>query len=207
MTNIRQKGVQMSKAKVAATDARHISRRLKDFARRRYETWERFLNALGVARTTGEAWVDLQNPTAPGVWLLLVLARKANVNLNWLLLGEGPELRRKEETTPEGQLLAAIEAELRARTDASEDQHERVWKLMTKYSEHMLRLATEGVRPQYATWLRLVRQQQQARDFQTKWAPRFPGRPSELAEFVQEIAKTLGVHEPVPGPIRIVELL
>lgn len=193
----------MPKAKVPASDAKAISQRLRDFARRRYGSWEEFCTELDVRRTTGIAWTT-KDPSVPEVRHLLNLARKANMSLNWLLLGEGPELREKPTATDRAQLLAAIQAELRATTDAREEEHELVWNRMLKLSNEMLKLAVEGVRPQYREWLRQVRQFDRLRDFGEKWTARLPNQLAQ--ELAEDIERVVGAHEPRLVAIRVVEV-
>lgn len=193
----------MPKTKVSKDDARAIGERLRDFALRRYESWEEFCRKVGVPRTTGIAWAK-KEPSVPEGRSLLELARKTNLNLNWLLLGEGPELREKEATTDRGQLLAAIQAQLRATTDASDDEHEAVWERMLKHSTAILRLAVEGVRPQYREWVKQTRQFQRWRRFSEKWAPRLS---KALArDLAEDVDRLVGVDQPRLASIRVVEI-
>src|SRR5437016_3296236 len=108
----------MPRSRVPSRDAKAISRRLKDFAQRRHGSVAALLRRLGVSARTGKSWTKRNDPSVPDVPTLLRFARDANLNLNWLLLGEGPDLRHREVKTPYGHFLATVEAELRATEEA-----------------------------------------------------------------------------------------
>lgn len=152
----------LPKSKVTPTDAKGIRDRLKAFAGR-YGSWADFLRTLNVPRTTGIAWSRLNRPGVPEVPFLLRLARKANLNLNWLLLGEGPVLRERPADDPAERVKAALEAELRQSEDASPEEFQAAWDRMivrgdwSKVEDEILRLAVDGVRPRFQENLRLVR--------------------------------------------------
>lgn len=152
----------MPKSKVTPRDAKSIRDRLKAFAGR-YGSWAEFLRRLKVPRTTGIAWSRLDRPGVPEVPFMLRLAREANINLNWLLLGEGPELRERTTDDPAERVKAALEAELRQSEDASSEEFRAVWDRMmvrgdwSKVEDVVLKLAVDGVRPRFQENLRLVR--------------------------------------------------
>ncbi len=152
----------MPKSKVTPRDAKGIRDRLKGFARR-YGSWAEFLRRLKVPRTTGIAWSRLGSPGVPEVPILLRLAREANINLNWLLLGEGPELRERQADDPAERVKAALEAELRQSEDATPEEFQAAWDRMmlrgdwSTVEDVVLKLAVEGVRPRFQENLRLVR--------------------------------------------------
>jgi hypothetical protein len=50
---------------------------------------------VGVAHSTAAAWFH-PDPSTPDTVAVVTLALRKNLNLNWLLLGEGPELRAIE---------------------------------------------------------------------------------------------------------------
>ena len=95
----------MAKQGVRASDARVISRRLKELAGD-YGSWAKFIRRLGIKRTTANAWARHRRlPSVPEVALLIHIARETNVSLDWLLLGEGNMLREKEADTPIGRVF------------------------------------------------------------------------------------------------------
>ena len=155
-------GSHLPKSKVTPRDARGVRDRLKGFARR-YGSWAEFLRRLKVPRTTGIAWSRLSTPGVPEVPFLLRLAREGNVNLNWLLLGEGPELRERQAEDPAERVKAALEAELRQSEDANPEEFQAAWDRMmlrgdwSKVEDVVLKLAVDGVRPRFQENLRLVR--------------------------------------------------
>jgi len=152
----------LPKSKVTPRDARTIRDRLRAFAGR-YGSWAEFLRCLKVPRTTGIAWSRLERPGVPEVPFLVRLAREANVNLNWLLLGEGPVLRERPTDDPAERVKAALEAELRQSEDASPEEFRAAWDRMmlrgdwSKVEDVVLKLAVDGVRPRFQENLRLVR--------------------------------------------------
>lgn len=152
----------MPKSKVTPRDAKSIRDRLKAFARR-YGSWAEFLRRLKVPRTTGIAWSRQSSPGVPEVPFLLRLAREANVSLNWLLLGEGPELRERSADDPAERVKAALEAELRQSEDANAEEFQAAWDRMmlrgdwSEVEDVVLKLAVDGVRPRFQENLRLVR--------------------------------------------------
>ena len=151
----------MPKTKVPAKDARAISKRLKDFAQRRYGSWAEFLRRLDIGRTTGVAWARVKKaPSVPEVPLLLRLAREANLSLDWLLLGDGPELREGHGISPAQSVEAAIEAELRQSESIDPEHFEAAWGLLMLQGQgegsSILGLAVDGVRPRFLECVRLA---------------------------------------------------
>ena len=152
----------MPKSKATPRDAKSIRDRLKAFAVR-YGSWAEFLRRLKVPRTTGIAWSRLDRPGVPEVPFMLRLAREANVNLNWLLLGEGSVLRERPADDPAERVKAALEAELKQSEDASPEEFRAAWDRMmlrgdwSKVDDVVLKLAVEGVLPRFQENLRLVR--------------------------------------------------
>src|SRR5438094_456645 len=102
------------KKHVNASDAKAISKRLNAFAHSHWLGWTLFNEEFDIPRTTQLGWARRNKPTVPDIPYLLSLARKGNLDLNWLLLGEGTMLRGTPEEGPLGRLHAALEGELRA---------------------------------------------------------------------------------------------
>ena len=157
----------MPKRKVEARDAKAISQRLGDFIRRQNQRQDESLGEfrirLDIPRTTWDKWVD-KDPSVPEARYLLRLARETNLNLNWLLLGEGPCLREREGKSGKEQLLAAVEAELRVSEGATAEEADRLWKqVVARYDgadseaaeKAIIGPAVEAIRPFYrrALWL------------------------------------------------------
>ena len=134
---------------LASREALAISGRLKKYMRR-FGSQTEFARRFGVPRTTLLTWTHRKAPGVPDASYLLRLAREGNLNLSWLLLGEGPVLRQRETTTPQAALMAAIAAELRATEAADDADHEQAWARLALYGpEAVFRLAVEAVRPVY----------------------------------------------------------
>lgn len=153
----------MGRAKVGKMDAHAFAMRLKGFAERRYGSWEKFWKEVGFSRTTADAWRGL-SPSVPDPPSLLILARKANINLNWLLLGRGHELFEYPDTSPAERVENAIEAELRhSEKDVTFEEFNAAWERLhyrgdfSQREDMVLPLAVEGVRPRFQENLRLVR--------------------------------------------------
>jgi hypothetical protein len=155
----------MPRSKVGRGDAEAIAQRLKDFVEGRYKKWEEFRKASGVPRTTADAWRSA-SPSVPDPLFLLLLARKENLNLNWLLLGEGPQLRIEESSEPNDQVEATMKAELRqSEKDCAPEEFEAAWSRLKMFGDYtrmekdgaVLRLAVQGVRLRFQEELRNVR--------------------------------------------------
>ncbi|MFI5398933.1 MAG: hypothetical protein ACHQ9S_25665 [Candidatus Binatia bacterium] len=129
-------------------DAVAICRRLKQFGPR-FGTWGQFCLRFDIPRTTLTAWLRMAAPAMPDPGYLLRMARDGNLNLNWLLLGEGTELRERRTETPRGHALAAIAAELRATEPADLADHEQAWAHLAIHSDAAFLRAVEAIRPEY----------------------------------------------------------
>jgi hypothetical protein len=191
-------------------EALGVSRRLKEFATRRFGTFAAFLQRLRVQARTGKTWARRKTPTVPDVPSLVRFARETNLNLNWLLLGEGPEVRLRDATTPDGHLLATIEAELRATEGVTEDEARAVWNRLVIYRapESGFRaitfLAVEAVRPLYRELLRRERLAKDLLRFAENWSAKFlrtahmspETSRRQLKEFAQLITRQVEKAEP-----------
>jgi len=108
---------------VSARDARGIGTRLKEVARQTDGSWEKFYSAMGVPRSTAVTWARQDHPpSVPDATFLLTLAHKRNVDLNWLLLGEGPMFREQAAHTPQERVFAPVEAVLRSTEEEDDDK-------------------------------------------------------------------------------------
>jgi len=139
------------KGRIYKKDIQAIAERLGRFVRR-FDKPSEFSRRFRVPRTTLRTWTQAGDvpPAIPDSAYLLMLAEEGNLNLNWLFLGEGSELRQRETTTPQGALMAAIAAELRTTEEADEADHEQAWARLAMYGpDSVFRLAVEAVRPLY----------------------------------------------------------
>ena len=73
---------------------------------------ELFDKELGFPSSTVAGWFNAKDPTVPEVASCVELAKQENLSLNWLLLGEGPELRGA--TVPFGDLAENLRATIAA---------------------------------------------------------------------------------------------
>jgi len=144
----------VARTRPTAKDAEAICRRLNQFVHRRYGSWSAFEEEFGIPRTTRLGWSRRKNPSVPEVPILLRLAREANLNLNWLLLGESPELRVRPADNPVEQFYAIIEAELRATEKVGAVDFDYVWTqikarsdIAHRHKDTVVGLAVDGVRP------------------------------------------------------------
>jgi transcriptional regulator with XRE-family HTH domain len=195
----------MPRSRVSSRDAKAISNRFKDFARRRHKSVAALLKHLDVSDRTGKGWTRLKDPRVPDVPTLLRFARELNLSLDWLLLGEGPDLRHREVTTSYGHFLATIEAELRASERASDPQHfDEVWHRMAIYRTledgygAILRLGVEGVRPLYRELLRRVQWNEELFRVLVRWTEAWVrnegGTPEEAKRRAEELRALIAKH-------------
>ena len=186
-----------------------ISRRLRAFARGNYGSQEEFYRKMGVDSKTGWTWFG-KDPKVPDLPTLARFAEKSNVSLDWLVMGDKPELRRRETTTGTGELLALLESVLRAQEAESEDEAEAAWNQMAVYRtedrgfDAILHLAANGVRPLYREMLRRYRVNASVEGFAVEWSRRFSETsPLEKAD-IEEFAKRLARHvEPVDAAVEV----
>jgi hypothetical protein len=127
----------------------------------RYGSWSAFEQAFGIPRTTRLGWSRRKNPSVPEVPILLRVAREANLNLNWLMLGgEEPEVRVRPASKPVEQFYAIIEAELRASEKVSAVDFDYLWTqikarsdIAHRHKDTIVGLAVDGVRPVFQSIL------------------------------------------------------
>ena len=156
----------MPRQRPTAKDAHAISRRLRHFVQQRYGSWAGFEKRFGVPRTTRLAWSRREQPSVPDVPQLLRLARETGINLNWLLLGEPPDVRITSQPNPVEQLYAVIEAELRASEHVRGADFDFAWTQIKAHSDiadahkdTIVGLAVDGVRPVFHQMVTFARQQ------------------------------------------------
>ena len=156
----------MPRVRPSAKDAEAISRRLNHFVHHRYGTWAAFEARFAIARTTRLAWGRRKRPSVPDVAVLIRLARAAQVDLNWLLLGEGPELRRPAGDGPLEQFYGILEAELRASEPEQGPDFEFAWTqvrahsdIADQHADTVVGLAVDGVRPVFRQIVQWAKQQ------------------------------------------------
>jgi len=75
------------------THARQVKQRLEQFAKSRGGSWSKFMEDLGVRHTTASNWRNPKSSALPGIPKLVKLAERWHLSLDWLILGEGSELR------------------------------------------------------------------------------------------------------------------
>jgi hypothetical protein len=80
------------KRNLSRDERRAIRDRLNLFRERHYPNREAMNRDAGVPHATASGWFHT-DPAAPDTVSLVRIAARKNLNLNWLLLGEGPELR------------------------------------------------------------------------------------------------------------------
>lgn len=87
---------QQGRPRVGDDDRKAIQKRMKWW----YKTWRnspsqaKWAESLDIGRTTVVGWFRKTAPTLPDLAYLLVMARKQGMSLNWLLLGDLPEMRQ-----------------------------------------------------------------------------------------------------------------
>lgn len=82
---------------------REIMERLRHHVKRRHrDNRAAFVRAVDVPHNTVAGWFNAKEPAVPDATQLVEIARRERINLNWLLLGEGSEIRGlDQETTAE----------------------------------------------------------------------------------------------------------
>lgn len=88
-----------TKRNLSETERRAIRDRLADFQNRHYPDREAMNRDAGVPHSTACGWFN-PDPAVPDVVSLVRISERKNLSLNWLLLGEGPELRGIEPSAP-----------------------------------------------------------------------------------------------------------
>jgi hypothetical protein len=81
-----------TKRSLTAEQEQKISDRLRDFTNKHYPNRNQMNKDVGLAASTTTGWFGVP-PTPPDTVSLVRLAEVKNLNLNWLLLGEGTQLR------------------------------------------------------------------------------------------------------------------
>src|SRR6185503_18311466 len=95
---------------------------------------------LGISRTTASTWVRRRNPSVPDPVILIQLARKTNINLNWLLTGEGHELQEHYwGDSPIDHLETIVESELRSTEGLTTEEFAAAWDRMKFTGDFMRR--------------------------------------------------------------------
>lgn len=80
------------KRNLTLAERHSIRDRLRHFQKRNYGSRRAMLTNANIPPGTAVAWFA-DDPTPPDTVSIVRLSEKKNLNLNWLLLGEGPELR------------------------------------------------------------------------------------------------------------------
>jgi hypothetical protein len=78
--------------KLALDTRRSIRDRLAAFVGRHYPSRRHMETDVEIAHSSAASWFN-SDPSTPDSVSLVKLAERKHLNLNWLLLGEGPELR------------------------------------------------------------------------------------------------------------------
>lgn len=106
-------------------DALAIRDRLHAYAKETYGTLRELARQIGVAYSTIQGWLR-DPPRAPETPQLWLLATKGNLSVDWLLLGEGSQLRGGNADTAslEAALRDEVVSQLKANGEASGDEVE-----------------------------------------------------------------------------------
>jgi transcriptional regulator with XRE-family HTH domain len=78
---------------VPSATAAQISARFRSFVAVHYETAYELTVALGLAHSTVQGWIHKTRARIPDTTTLVQLATDTGISLDWLLMGEGSELR------------------------------------------------------------------------------------------------------------------
>jgi len=105
--------------------AQKISDRLRRFVNDHYPNRNQMNKDVGLPHSTTAGWFGVP-PTPPDTVSLVQLAQEKNLNLNWLLLGEGTQLRGIEAADVWPRLREMLVAELVSHGATREEAEERV---------------------------------------------------------------------------------
>ena len=125
MSANRQRAVKRPQFHLPEAERRSIAERFGEFVRERYKTVSEMKRELGVPHNTASGWLR-SRPSIPKMEWLIRLARKKNLNLNWLLLGEGPPLRQPARHNVWSDLRETLVAELIAAGASARDAQRSV---------------------------------------------------------------------------------
>ena len=135
---------------------------MREFISTNYGPWTNFEKRVGIPKPTHAQWTRARNPTIPELPTLYAIALDSGLSVDWLLFGSGSPVREREVLTPEGKVIAALEAELRQTTEATPEELDEVWSRLVIFAgRHGRRapflMAVEGLRPHYNELLSQVR--------------------------------------------------
>ena len=152
----------MPRTALPLRDRMALSKRLRSFVSRHYRSRRHFEKDLELPHSTLSGWLDPLDPSGIDLPHLMRLARSTRINLHWLLIGEGEELRESQSEIPVEKLHALIEARLRQSERATNDEFVLAWMRLIapeweSGEDAILRLATEGVRRRLQEELRYAR--------------------------------------------------
>jgi hypothetical protein len=153
-----------------------ISERLREFVRRHYPNTNQMNKDVDLPPSTTTGWFGIP-PSTPDAVSLVKLAEIKNLNLNWLLLGEGTELRGISAPDVWPRLRQTLVAELISH-GAKPAEAEQVVDSDTDLFHRILADALEG-------WLK----QRRARVFARDVPPR------NIGEALEEFLETLDQGE------------
>lgn len=110
-----------SKRNLTLQERQSIRDRVRRFRERHYPSRQAMNRDAGVPHATASGWFHT-DPAMPDTVSLVRLAERKNLNLNWLLLGKGPELRGIDSADDVWtQLRQTLVAELVSHGAAAED--------------------------------------------------------------------------------------
>lgn len=122
-------------------DAHAIASRFREFKNEeKLGTYVQVAERSGVNDKTLQAWMTGSAPAAPDVATLVGFARKTNVNLNWLLLGEASMFRDQSVSTSD------LTAELRAYLERRCEVNSLPGAIVSVDADEVLLAAEKGVR-------------------------------------------------------------
>lgn len=112
--------------------------------------WPKLAERLRVTRSTLTPWQHHRKPTVPGTPALLQLAKEFNLDLNWLLLGEGQMFRGL--AAPTGSTATELRRAVVAEVAAAEGADASEVDLIISSAETLFREAVLEGRIGFARW-------------------------------------------------------
>lgn len=193
---------------VPQADAREIKARLRRFTKDRFSTRAQFENRSGIPHTTVTGWFG-EPPRVPDTSHLIAMGKDLNLNINWLLLGEGgqvrhgdpePELRAMK--VPYRQLAEEVRVFLAAELEIREDRPSAdIDTVLPAAQEILLDLVTE-YQAVLKDWREAMKEWRKKMRRAAEWSERQERSLASPGSLIDAITEELSKAGPPPTPPR-----
>jgi len=160
-------------------NAQEIAARLRRFLGGKRESLVKQAELAGVDSKRLGQWVRRDSPVTPDPPGLIRMARRTNLSLDWLLLGEGTAERGTLQDKPE--LLAALRAQVVASVATAAKAEKREVEAVSPSGAALLNFATNLAGQEFARWRALRDDFESARTRAALLSARAAKRPSPEA--------------------------